>query len=194
MSAGRKRTRGQAMTEFALIMPMLVFLMLGATDLGRAFYLGIEMTGSARAGLRQGVINASTDVGNAARSEPNSAIANTQAIWGDTGPGGANDCDTTQSTHKCGDPLGCIPPIFNTPSRLACFAVRTCTNTAGTITCPAGSWQSRPASAADGTNALQVLDVRVVYKFTPATPLIAGFTQGQGSFYLIFDQYGLELY
>jgi hypothetical protein len=35
--------------------------------------------------------------------------------------------------------------------------------------------------------------VRVVYKFTPITPLIAQFGSG-GSFYLIEETYGLELY
>jgi Flp pilus assembly protein TadG len=191
----RRKTRAQALTEMALILPVLALLMLGATDLGRAFYLSIEISGAARAGMRQGVINGSTDIGNASRSEPNSAIPNTQAAWGDTGPGGANDCDTTQATHLCGDPTGCATSVFTaTPTRLTCFAVRTCTMSNSAITCPAAGWQTRPASASDGAGSSQVVDVRVVYKFVPATPMIAGFTSDGKAFYLTVDEYGLELY
>lgn len=193
MVARRKKSRGQALTELALILPALALLMLGATDLGRAFYLSIEISGASRAGMRQGVINGSTDIGNAARSEPNSAIANNTTTWGDTGPGGVNDCDTTQATHKCGDPTGCAANVF-TAARLTCFAVRTCSSAGGVITCPAGTWQTRPASASDATGNNQVVDVRVVYKFVPATPIIATFTGNGTAFYLTVDEYGLELY
>jgi Flp pilus assembly protein TadG len=195
MVVRRKKTRGQALTELALILPVLALLMLGATDLGRAFYLSIEISGASRSGMRQGVINGTTDIGNAARSEPNSAIANNQATWGDTGPGGNNDCDSTQAGHKCGDATGCAAAAFNSPAgRLTCFAVRTCSSAGGVITCPAGGWQTRPASAADATGNNQVLDVRVVYKFAPATPIIATFTGNGTAFYLTVDEYGLELY
>lgn len=196
MRTRRQRTRGQAMTEMALIMPVLALLMLGATDLGRAFYLNIEASGASRAGMRQGLINGSTDIGNATRSEPNSAIANSTTAWGDTGPGGVNDCDLTQSGHKCGDPSGCSPDVFRTsPNRLVCFAVRTCSmSAAGQQTCPVGGWQTRPAAGADGNGVNQVLDVRVVYKFVPATPMITKFTSDGTAFYLTVDEYGLELY
>src|ERR1700736_4294817 len=138
MRISRRRTGGQALTEFALIMPVLVLLMLGATDLGRAFYLSIEISGASRSGMRQGVINGSTDIGNAARSEPNSAIANDTVTWGDTAPGGLNDCDPPQASHKCGDPTGCTAAVFtSTPGRLTCFAARICSSSAGVITCPA---------------------------------------------------------
>jgi Flp pilus assembly protein TadG len=195
MTARRRRTGGQALVELALIMPVLVLLMLGATDLGRAFYLSIEISGASRSGMRQGVINGSTDLGNSTRSEPNSAIANNTATWGDTGPGGLNDCDTTQASHKCGDPTGCTAAVFtSTPGRLTCFAVRTCSSSAGVITCPAGGWQTRPAAASDAGGTNQVLDVRVVYKFVPATPMIAAFAGNGSAFYLTVDEYGLELY
>jgi len=194
MMARRRRTGGQALVELALIMPVLVLLMLGATDLGRAFYLSIEISGASRSGMRQGVINGSTDIGNAARSEPNSAIANDTVTWGDTGPGGLNDCNPGMPGHLCGDPTGCRPPVFNTPGRLICFAVRTCSLTAGNVACPLAGWQTRPAKGSDGTGSNQVLDVRVAYKFSPATPMIANFTVDGQAFYLVVDEYGLEQY
>ena len=194
MRISRRRTGGQALTEFALIMPVLVLLMLGATDLGRAFYLSIEVSGAARSGMRQGVINGNTDIGNSTRSEPNSAIANNTTVWGDTGPGGLNDCNPTTPGHLCGDPTGCKPPVFNTPDRLVCFAVRTCSLINGMTQCPLGGWQTRPPQGSDATGSNQVLDVRLVYKFAPATPVIANFTMDGKAFYLVVDEYGLEQY
>jgi Flp pilus assembly protein TadG len=194
MSRTRTR-RAQALTELALLLPVLVLLMLGATDFGRAFYLNIEISGASRSGLREGLINGTIDIGNAVRSEPNSAIANTTTVWGDTGPGGINDCDPTQPAHRCGDPVGCTSAAFTAaPSRLTCFAVRTCSEISGQTTCPAGGWQTRPAQGSDSTGSSQVLDVRVVYRFIPTTPLIAGFAPDGTAFYLTVDEYGLELY
>jgi Flp pilus assembly protein TadG len=192
MKGIRRRSRAQAMTEMVLILPLLVFLMLGASDLGRAFYMRIEISGASRAGMRQGVINQATDIGKSVRSEPNSAIPDTTATWGDTGPGAANDCDPLQSTHKCGDPSGCASTVF-TGGRQACFAVRTCSMVSAAASCT-GTWQTRPASAADGTGSNQVIDVRVVYKYVPATPLVTAFTTDGVAFYVTVDNYGLELY
>jgi len=49
------RKRGQALVEMAITLPLIVTLMLGAADLGRAFYLNIEMAGASRAGMREGI-------------------------------------------------------------------------------------------------------------------------------------------
>ncbi len=187
MGVKRARTRGQALVEMALVAPILAYLMLGAADLGRAFYLNIEISGASRAGMRIGTINSGTDLGGVLRSEPDSAIPNTVATWADTGPGGAN-ADCTSATPKCGDPTGCPPDIF-TGTRAACFAVRTCTMTGGTCGAPYGAWQSRPTA---GSNL--GLDVLVVYKFTPVTPLMAQFVSPLGFFRLSSETFGLELY
>jgi Flp pilus assembly protein TadG len=39
LSASPRTKLGQAMVEMAIVAPVLVLLMLGAADLGRAFYL-----------------------------------------------------------------------------------------------------------------------------------------------------------
>ena len=176
------------MVETALIIPFLTLLTLGAADLGRAFYLHLEITGAARAGMRNGIQGAGSDLGDAIRSEPNTAILNDAATWGATGPGGSYDCNQGSSARPCGDPNGCPTTAF-AANQLACFAVRTCTissNACGLY----GAWQSRPPGGGSGPTALAV---RVVYKFTPITPLIAQFGTG-GSFYLTEETYGLELY
>src|ERR1700736_730009 len=104
----RLRNRhAQAMLEMALIVPFLTLLTFGAADFGRAFYLHLEITGAARAGMRDGIQGNGHDIGDATRSEPNTAIPNTAAAWGSTGPGGSYDCNPGSAGHSCGDPNGC---------------------------------------------------------------------------------------
>lgn len=185
-----RRRVGQALVEMALILPFLILLLLGSADLGRAYYIKLEMSGASRAGMRMGVIGAGVDIGNAVRSEPNSAIANSQAAWGNEGPGGANDCDPTQSTHKCGDLTGCAPGANWTATQVACFAVRTCITWTNGSCSSVGAWGTRPAAGVD-----QAVEVLTAYKFTAATPIIGAFAPNPGGvFYLSADTVGLELY
>lgn len=46
----RGSTRAQSLVEFALVVPILLLLLAGGTDLARAYFVGIEMTDAARAG------------------------------------------------------------------------------------------------------------------------------------------------
>lgn len=54
---GIPRARGQGMIEFALLLPLLVLIVFGATDLGRAFQALIAVTNASREGARQGIID-----------------------------------------------------------------------------------------------------------------------------------------
>jgi Flp pilus assembly protein TadG len=184
------RRRGQALTETVMVLPLLVFLLLGATDLGRAYYMKLEMSGASRAGVRMAVIGLGTDIGNAVRAEPNSAIPNTTATWGAYGPGGLNDCNPSASTHACGYTgigVGCPAAAF-VGAQVACFAVRTCATWTNGVCGGVSAWGTRPLAGVD-----QAVEVLVVYKFSPATPLITNFTSN-GSFYLPGDTTGLQLY
>jgi Flp pilus assembly protein TadG len=49
----KSRSRGQALVELALIVPILFFLALAAIDLGRVFYSLITVTNAARAGAME---------------------------------------------------------------------------------------------------------------------------------------------
>jgi Flp pilus assembly protein TadG len=191
MKPTQRRRRAQALVETAMILPVLVLLMLGSADLGRAFYLKLEMSGASRAGMRMAVLGAVVDIGNAVRSEPNSAIPNTTAAWGSMGPSATN-ADCTSNSQRCGDPTGCAAgsaSAWGGANQQACFAVRTClTWTNGTCASYSG-WGVRPNAGAD-----QAVDVLVVYRFLPATPLIANFAGGTGTFYLHADTLGLQLY
>lgn len=209
---GRRRRRGQSTVELALCLPLLVLIMLGAVDLARGMYLNSQVMGAARAGLRIGVQADTTDIGDAIRSEPNSAIPNTDAVWGNEGPPACSTCgpqaaaNCTGPTTPCGDPKGCADPSTWAPGQTACFAIRPCvlSNTSQNLfQClpqRLGAWQSRPvpctpapcAPGQQGPNG-DGLDIVVVYRFRPATLAIASFVPN-GTFYLRAEVVGLALY
>ena len=45
------------MIEFALLLPLLVLIVIGVADLGRAFQALIAVTNASREGARQGILN-----------------------------------------------------------------------------------------------------------------------------------------
>lgn len=47
-SSARAKRRGQSMVEFALLLPILLILVAGGADLGRALFVGIQVTDAAR--------------------------------------------------------------------------------------------------------------------------------------------------
>lgn len=207
----RHRSRGQAVVEFALCAPVIFLVLLGTVDLARGFYLSNQITGAARAGVRMGIITDTTDIGDSIRAEPNSAVPNTDAVWGNVGPPACSTCaaqpyaNCSGPTTPCGDPKGCTDPTTWAPGQQACFAIRSCTlaNVSGSrFQCAAsgmGAWQSRPTACSPSCAAGQQgpkgdgLVVVVVYKFQPSTVRIASFASG-GTFYLRSEVVGLELY
>lgn len=187
----RRRSQcGQALTEFALIVPPLLLFVLLTVDVGRSFYQAIDAAGASRAGVRMGIISDTSDIGAAVRDEPNSGIANSVANWGAEAFGQPyGSC--LSSTATCGDPSGCVNGSF-TGSQIACFAIRPCLLSSGADlgSCTSyGSWGARPE--AGGGHGLQVL---VVIKFTPVTPALSVLL-GPGNFLYIRQQsVGTELY
>ncbi len=51
----RRLTRGQSLTEFALILPILAMIMIGAIDLGRAYYIKVTLANAVRVGAEYAV-------------------------------------------------------------------------------------------------------------------------------------------
>ena len=49
--------RGQTMTEFALVMPILLFLLLGIIQFGIVFNNWVQLTDATRAGARKGAVS-----------------------------------------------------------------------------------------------------------------------------------------
>jgi len=54
---GPRRRQGAAAVEFALVLPVLVTILIGATDFGRFYYSAIAVTNAARAGAAYGCMN-----------------------------------------------------------------------------------------------------------------------------------------
>jgi TadE-like protein len=59
--ARRQREGGQALVEFALVVPVFLILLLGIVDFGWALRSWITVTNSAREGARLGVVGATCD-------------------------------------------------------------------------------------------------------------------------------------
>lgn len=53
----RRRTRGQAAVEFALLVPIFILLLLGIFDLGRGVYAWSTLNNAAREGTRQAIVD-----------------------------------------------------------------------------------------------------------------------------------------
>lgn len=73
------RRRGQALVEFALILPVLLLIIFGIVDAGRLIYTMNTVGNAARSGARVAIVNQSTT--------------------------GTNTCDTTSATAY---PVGCV--------------------------------------------------------------------------------------
>lgn len=57
MTSARPSDRGQALVEFALVLPLLILLMVGLFDLGRAVYADSTLSNAARVGSRVAIVN-----------------------------------------------------------------------------------------------------------------------------------------
>lgn len=191
MSARHWSSRGQALVEFTITVPVLLLFVLLTVDVGRAYWESIDAAGAARAGARMGIISDTSDIGSAVRDEPNTGIPNTVAAWGNEGPGQPyGDCTNTGVT--CGDPNGCPASAFS-GTQIACFAVRPCTLTSnadlGLCQTP-GTWGTRP-DVGDTSTAVQVV---VVIKFIAATPALAQIIGPGGNLYLKQNSMAEEVY
>lgn len=70
----RPRSRGQALVEFALILPIFLLLALAAIDLGRVFYSQITVTNAARAGAMTAAADPSSWIDGAPCSATNKVM------------------------------------------------------------------------------------------------------------------------
>jgi Flp pilus assembly protein TadG len=76
------RSRGQALVEMALITPVLLFILLGIVDLGRAYYQYTVMTNAVREGARYVSANWSNASGGGAATNANAAAAPFNTVQG----------------------------------------------------------------------------------------------------------------
>jgi Flp pilus assembly protein TadG len=112
-STPRRRRHGNAVLEAALVMPVLLYLVLGAMQFGYYFFIKNTLQGAAREGCRAGIVsgtNGNTDVTTAVAQYLKAAGLQTSATTVDTtkftlkieSPQGTS---TTASTLTAGSPL-----------------------------------------------------------------------------------------
>jgi Flp pilus assembly protein TadG len=89
---------GSSLVEIAFFLPMLLLVLAGVADFGRAYYLAIEVTGAAHAGAVYGAQNVTDTTG-----MQNAAKLNSPDVSGLTAAGswGCECSDGTASSASC---------------------------------------------------------------------------------------------
>jgi Flp pilus assembly protein TadG len=123
---------GTAVLEMAFSLILLLPILFGAIDLGRGYYLSIEVSSAARAGAQYGVQN-SADTGGMQTAATNDApdVSGISA----TAAYGCECSDGTSVTPQCGSIPSCASNVVNYVQ----------VNTTGTYT-PMFPWPGIPSS------------------------------------------------
>jgi len=170
-SRTRKRERGQSLTEFALIAPLLFALVLGVFDVGRGMSADVTVTNSAREGARFLAARAAAWQGSAPSGQgrfdtacPTGAPKYTTAPVSGTAQGAA--WRQMQNAKLDLSQVTMIVRFYNSSSDPASGAGAT-----DTLTCSAGS-----VVESNGSYTPQAGDwvqFEVSYKYAPATPALS---------------------
>ena len=97
----RLRMSGQSLVELAMVLPLLLILMVGVTEIGRFAYYDILVSNAARAGAQYGAqsLTAAADSNGIQTAAQNDGldtltVTSTQLCGCDTAPGGLGGCPT----------------------------------------------------------------------------------------------------
>lgn len=98
------RTEGSSFIELALLLPFLLLLFVGAVDLGRLYFMCVEVTGAAQAGALYGVQNPNDTSGMqsaAAAGASSLSGVSTTATYGCECSDGSSASASCTSTPAC---------------------------------------------------------------------------------------------
>jgi uncharacterized membrane protein YgcG len=146
--AGRSR-KGQALVETALVLPVLMFLVMGSADLGRVFYYAVGVTNASREAARQGTYYDPISNSNLYDTYAQVLAAAQHEVPSDVT---LNLPSTSPSHCLTGAPSTWGPYYPNQP------------NTGNVFICFDGN-------DAQSTPAQQTIQVAILYDFSPVTPL-----------------------
>jgi Flp pilus assembly protein TadG len=111
-SRSRRRQRGQALVEFAVVFPVMALIIMGVLDLGRAIYTYNTLAQSARVATRTAIVNQTTSVvrTDAIASAPTLGLtdANVDVCFKTES---ATQTDCSSSTNDCSQAdreIGCL--------------------------------------------------------------------------------------
>jgi hypothetical protein len=148
---GNRRSRGQALVEFALVIPVFLLMLFALIDVGRFIYLNSTLSQAAREGARLGSVEASY------RSSADPACG---TVGGPVCPAD----DTVLLTHVTSAANRMMAPFGAVGSTQMSCVARPPTGVP-----PTGNWSGATCSNhAPG----DVISVRVTAIFTPITPII----------------------
>jgi Flp pilus assembly protein TadG len=137
--ASARSQRGGSLVELAFMMPFLSLLLIGVVDMGRAFYLSMEVANAARAGAMYGYQSSATmqDTTGIQTAASNDALEVTGLTT--TSSYGCMCSDGTNASTNCG-----TPPTCSSGKRQVNFVI---VNTSATYT-TLFPWPKVPASIA----------------------------------------------
>jgi len=141
--------KGQALVETALVLPILMFLVMGSADLGRVFYYAVAVTNASREAVRQGTYYDPISNGNLYDTYAQVLATAKHEVPSDVT---LNLPATSPSHCLTGAPSTWGPYYPNQP------------NTGNVFICFDGN-------DAQSTPALQTIQVSILYDFSPVTPL-----------------------
>jgi len=150
----RRRSRGQGLVEFALVLPIFLLMLFGLIDAGRLVYQNSVLSQAAREGARLASVEASW-IGS---SDPGCGSGG-----GPVCPNNAN----TLKTHVLAAANRMVTPFANIPAANVYLRCDTPGNA------PTGNWAPGTATCTNKTTG-NVVSVRVVLPFTPITPVLSG--------------------
>lgn len=102
---GRRTRRGQSLVEFALVLPILLILLLGILDFGRAIAAFNSVSNGARSGARVAIINQDLDAITDAVESEAFGLRDVDVTF-DANVEGIPDCP--QSNVDCCPSIGCV--------------------------------------------------------------------------------------
>ena len=150
-----ERDRGQALVEFALALPILILLLVGIFDLGRAVYAFNTINNAAREGARLAIVDQNCNAIGQAGQQHAASLSVNWAYDGSLAPGAACYANA-QEVH-----IQFLEADFSGDDSVG-------TSQDFNDSCDAG----QPVGPSTGTRVGCIVEVTVNYHYTPATPII----------------------
>ena len=195
-------SRGQTLVEFMISFPIIALVTFGIMDAGTAVDTESIAGGAVRAGLTAATTSnvapvTETFIGTAIRNEAG-ASSGVNLNWGLGQGGGGYNCDI--AGNHCGDNSRCAISgnAWWTSGVTGCYSVAygALTGAAPSTTCDDSSgWGFTTGTAPNylPSGAAHCVDVLVVIRITPLTPIAAAFGTG-GYLYIRSHAVGVQLY
>ncbi len=172
LTSARRAQSGQALVEFALVIPVFFLALVGIFDVGRMVYTNSALSQAAREGARL----AATEAAWVGVTAP-SCVSSASAI----GPGnpGAHVCPATVANLRAhvGEAVNRMAVSLGTLSAVHI----SCNEGSSLDPAPSGDWTDQPGGLGNGCQTLagtavgtdgDLISVRVEYTYSPVTPII----------------------